>query len=130
MRQFGGVTVPSVVRRARREPSRLGRSGGRLWDDLRSVLLDPLPVPKELEVVRRWLRDEVEQRLRAQISRGHATEMVQKACLLAPHLIWKLPHSRAHPPKRFHGCIIAILLPSCMRDLEQKLAVFAFREGL
>jgi hypothetical protein len=101
-----------------------------LWDDIREVLLDPSPVSRELEVVRRWLRDEVERGLRAQISRGHAVKMVRKACLLAPRLIWKLPHSRAHPPERFHGRIIAILLPSCIRELEQRLAVFAFREGL
>ena len=121
---------PPVVRRARREPSRLSKCNSCLWDDIREVLLDPDPDPWELEVVRRWLRDEVEADLRVQISRGNAGKLVRRACRLAPRLIWQLPYSRACPPERFHRRIVAILLPGRLREVEQHLAVFAFRDGL
>jgi hypothetical protein len=121
---------PPVVRRARREPSRLRKCNSCLWDDIREVLLDPDPDPWELEVVRRWLRDEVEIALRKRIVRGNAAGLVRRACLLAPRLIWQLPYSRACPPERFHRRIVAILLPARLREVEQHLAVFAFRDGL
>ena len=119
-----------VVRSARREPSLLSQSNSCLWDDIREVLLDPDPDPWELEVVRRWLREQVEAALRKRIVRGNAAGLVRRACLLAPRLIWQLPYSRAHPPERFHRRIVAILLPGRLREVEQQLAVFAFHEGL
>ena len=62
--------------------------------------------------------------------RDNAAGLVRRACLLVPRLIWLLPYSRAHPPERFHRRIVAILLPGRLREVEQQLAVFAFREGL
>ncbi len=124
------ILGPLVVRRARREPSRLSQCNSCLWDDIREVLLDPDPDPCELEVVRRWLRDDVEADLRARMVRDNAAGLVRRACLLAPRLIWLLPYSRARPPERFHRRIVAILLPGRLREVEQQLAVFAFREGL
>jgi len=126
----GRSFVSAVARRALRESSRLSHKNSNLWEDIREVLLDPCPDAWELEVVRRWLRDEVEKHLRTRMLRGKAAKLVHQACWLAPRLIWQLPYSRAHPPECFHRRIIAIVLPVKLREAEQQLAVFAFRDGL
>ncbi len=123
----------AVARRARLEPSRLGRGNLNLWDDLREVLLDPAPDPRELETLRRWLRDVVDAELRARLGRGkrgRGAGLVRWACRLAPEMIWKLPHSRAEPSPRHHRRIVAILLPHQLARLEETLRVWAFQEGL
>ncbi|MCH7228743.1 hypothetical protein MLD59_21555 [Verrucomicrobiaceae bacterium E54] len=94
------------------------------------MLLDPDPDPHELEVIRRWLREEVERELLERLRRGNASGLIRWACRLSPQLIWKLPFSRAQPAARHHRRIIAILLPHKMRLVEQQLAVYAFHEGL
>ena len=116
--------------RARREPSRLGGGSLSLWDDLREVLLNPDPDPRELEVIRRWLRDEVERDLYSRLNRGNAMNLVRWACRVAPRLIWRLPYSRAQPPERFYRRIVAILLPLKLRQIEREIAVYAFHQGL
>ena len=121
---------PTAVRRARREPSRLSHANPNLWEDFREVLLDPGPNPWEMEVVRRWLRDEVERELYQALSRGKGTGLVRWACQLEPRMIWKLPFSRSHPPERYHRRIVAIVLPHKLRQVEQQLAIYAFHEGL
>ena len=124
------VTCPPVVKRARCEPARL-RSGNRnFWEDMREVLLDSEPAPWELEIVRRWLRDDVERELKEGLAGHEGIGLVRLACRLAPRLIWMLPFSRALPPERYHRRIVAILLPLKLRKVEQELAVYAFHEGL
>ena len=130
IRLKGQVFCPPAVESARREPARLSLGNLDLWDDLREVLLDPEPDPWELEVVRRWLRDEVERELQERLRRGNTAGLVRWACRLAPRLVWSLPFSRGEPPKRYHRRIVAILLPHKLRQVEQQLAVYAFHEGL
>ena len=124
------LSRPRVARRALREEPRLSLGSGNLWGDMRQVLLDPEPDPWELEVVRRWLRDEVERELLAQLRRGTGARLVRRACKLAPRLIWRMPYSRSLPPERYHRRIVAVLLPLRLRQVEQQLAVYAFHEGL
>jgi hypothetical protein len=124
------VTRSPVVKRARCEPARL-RSGNRnFWEDMREVLLDSEPAPWELEIVRRWLRDDVERELKEGLGGHEGIGLVRLACRLAPRLIWTLPFSRALPPERHHRRIVAILLPLRLKRVEQELAVYAFHEGL
>lgn len=129
---FGKSQVfrPAAVRQARRESSRLSVENPNLWEDIREVLLDPDPNPWELEVVRRWLRDEVERELLRRLSRSKSSHFVRQACRLAPGLIWTLPFSGGQPPKKYHRRIVAILLPHKLRQVEQQLAIYAFHEGL
>lgn len=124
------ISCPTVARRALREEPRLSLGSGNLWGDLRQVLLDPEPDPWELEVVRRWLRDEVEKDLLGRLKRPSGARLVRRACKLAPQLIWKLPYSRGLPPERYHRRIVAVLLPLKLRLVEQQLAIYAFHEGL
>ncbi|MCH7227422.1 hypothetical protein [Haloferula sp. A504] len=124
------LMCPPAARRARHEPARLGLGNANLWADMREVLLDPEPDSKELEVIRRWLREEVERELLERLRRGNASGLVRWACRLSPRLIWKLPFSRAQPSPRHHRRIVAVLLPHKLRQVEQQLAVYAFREGL
>ncbi len=127
---LGNISCPTVARRALREEPRLSLGSGNLWGDLRQVLLDPDPDPWELEVLRRWLRDEVERDLLSRLKRPSGARLVRRACRLAPHLIWKLPYSRGLPPERYHRRIVATLLPLKLRLVEQQLAIYAFHEGL
>ena len=124
------VPRPLVARRALMEEPRLSLGSGNLWGDLRQVLLDPEPDPWELEVVRRWLRDEVERDLMHRLRQPSGARLVRRACRMAPHLIWKLPYSRGVPPERCHRRIVAVLLPLKLRLVEQQLAIYAFHEGL
>lgn len=124
------LMCPPAVRKARHEPARLSLGNANLWADMREVLLDPDPVPWELEVIRRWLREEVERELLDRLRRGNASGLVRWACRLSPRLIWKLPFSRAQPAARHHRRIVAVLLPHKMKQVEQQLAVCAFHEGL
>lgn len=128
--QKGKVRCPSAVKRARREPARLSSENRSFWEDMREVLLDPEPDAWELEVIRRWLRDEVESWLNERLRGGHTAGLVRWACRLAPRLIWSLPYSRGLPAQRFHRRIVAILLPQKLKEVEQQLAVYAFYEGL
>lgn len=124
------LRCPRVARRARREQPRLSLGSSDLWTDMRHVLLDPDPDSWELEVIRRWLREEVERELLDRLRRGNAAGLVRWACRLAPKLIWKLPFSRAEPALRHHRRIVAILLPHKLRQVERQLAIYAFHEGL
>lgn len=124
------LICPAAARRARQEPPLLSLGNANLWADMREVLLDPEPDSWELEVIRRWLREEVERQLLERLRRGNASGLTRLACRLAPRLIWKLPHSRAQPAPRHHRRIVAILLPHKMPQVEQQLAVYAFHEGL
>jgi hypothetical protein len=101
-----------------------------LWQDLRQVLLDPQPNPTHLEILRRWLRDEVERDLFERLRAPSGSSMVRWACRLAPRRVWDLPFSRADPPVRDHRRIVAILLPHKLAQVERQLAVQAFQEGL
>lgn len=127
---LGKLSCPKFARRALREEPRLGLGSGNLWGDMRQVLLDPEPDRWELEVIRRWLRDEVERSLLDRLRRPGAIRLLRYACKLAPRLIWRLPYSRGLPPMRYHRRIVAVLLPHQLKNLEQQLAVFAFKDGL
>lgn len=124
------LACPPAATRARREPPRLGLGNRNLWEDFREVLLDSDPDPGELELVRRWLRDEVERELLGCLAKGRSAELLRQACRVAPRLIWSLPFSRATPSPSHHRRIVAILLPHKLRQVEQQLAIHAFHEGL
>ncbi|MEP4076970.1 hypothetical protein [Haloferula sp.] len=124
------LVCPSIVKKARREPARLSAENQNFWEDMREILLDPSPDTWALEVVRRWLRDEVESGMIERLRRGNAAGIVRSACQLAPRQIWRLPFSRGLPPERYQRRIVAILLPRRLKQVEQQLAVFAFQEGL
>jgi hypothetical protein len=124
------ILCPPVARRAKQETALLNLGSSNLWEDFRQVLLDPEPDARELEILRRWLRDEVERALLERLRRANASGLVRWACRLSPQLIWHLPFSRAAPPPHTHRRIVAILLPHKQRQVEQQLAVYAFFEGL
>ncbi|WP_193211150.1 hypothetical protein [Luteolibacter marinus] len=122
--------APPVIERARTEPARLVAGNPNLWEDIRLVLLDPDPVPRQLEFVRRWLRDQIEQETLSRLRDGCSANVVRMACRMAPRLLWTLPYSRGIPPEKYHRRIMAVLLPDKLRRLEEELAVHAFHDGL
>ena len=117
---------PAPAKRAATLPACLGADNATFWDDICDVLLDSEPDPLHAEVVRRWLREQVEEDLRQRLAHGNGRHLVAWACQAAPRMTWKLPYSRADPPPRHRRRVIAVLLPHKLQQLERELARLAF----
>lgn len=125
-----GPLCSRLIRQAMAAPSRLGRQNETLWEDIREVMLDPEPDSPAIETIRRWLRDEIEADLYSKLHRATSGHLVSCACHIAPRMIWKLPHSRCRPSRKYHRRIMAILLPHRLGQIEKQLAIRAFLWGL